>query len=73
MGEDKLYIGTKLITAYPLDECTFLKDYKGEDVRNRETRPGYLVTYPGGYESWSPKDVFEGAYRKVTDEERGLF
>ena len=25
-------------------------------------KDGYLVTYPGGYESWSPVDVFEDAY-----------
>lgn len=26
---------------------------------------GYKVVYEGGYESWSPKDVFEKAYREV--------
>ncbi len=70
MAEEKLYIGSKLIRAYPLDECSFLKQFKGEDghdIANRETRPGYLVIYPDGYKSWSPKDVFETAYREVTD------
>ena len=28
--------------------------------------PGYRVRYPDGYESWSPKDVFERAYLPVT-------
>ena len=73
MGEVKLYIGSKLILAYPLDECSFLKDIKGEDVGNRETRAGYFVQYPDGYKSWSPKEVFENAYREVTDSERRLF
>ena len=50
------YIGTKIIEAEP---CKAWKDTKlhkaGED--------GYKVRYPDGYESWSPKDVFEEAYR----------
>jgi hypothetical protein len=27
--------------------------------------PGYKVVYEDGYESWSPKDVFEKAYRGI--------
>ena len=50
------YIGTKIIEAEP---CKAWKDAKlhkaGED--------GYKVRYPDGYESWSPKDVFNEAYR----------
>jgi hypothetical protein len=29
---------------------------------------GYKVVYPDGYESWSPKDVFESAYMQVGDD-----
>lgn len=72
MGEKKLYIGSKLINAYSLDECSFLKNFKGQDVSNRETRPGYLVKYPDGYTSWSPKETFETAYREVTDSEKAM-
>lgn len=73
MPEEKLYIGSKLITAYPLDERTFLGDFKGQDSEaKRETRPGYKVTYPDGYVSWSPKETFETAYREVTDSEKAL-
>lgn len=25
-------------------------------------RPGYLVVYPDGYKSWSPKEAFDSAY-----------
>ena len=32
-------------------------------VENRETSEGYLVEYEGGYRSWSPKEVFDKAYR----------
>lgn len=28
--------------------------------------PGYKVRYPDGYESWSPQDVFEKAYRPMS-------
>lgn len=74
MQKEKLYIGSKIITARPMDEFRFLKDYKGQivDGRNRESRAGYIVTYPGGYVSWSPKDVFETAYRDITSEEKKL-
>jgi len=73
MPEELLYIGAKIIRAFKCDECSFLRDEKGEDVTNRETRPGYQVTYPDGYVSWSPKETFETAYREVTDAERELF
>ena len=73
MPEELLYIGTKLIRAFSCDECSFLRDVKGEDTTNRETRPGYQVTYPDGYVSWSPKETFETAYREVTEDEKALF
>ena len=50
------YIGTKIIEAEPCKAWKGTKLHKaGED--------GYKVRYPDGYESWSPKDVFEEAYR----------
>jgi len=68
----KSYIGAKIIQAEPMDECTFLKTVKGEDVTNRETREGYKVVYPDGYVSWSPRETFEIAYREITDGEKEL-
>ena len=68
----KSYIGAKIIKAEPMDECTFLGSFKGEDVTNRETRRGYHVLYPDGYDSWSPKEVFENAYREITTGEYAL-
>lgn len=47
----KQYIGTKLIEAEPAE---------------RYSQEGYKVLYPDGYESWSPKDVFEKAYLPLT-------
>ena len=73
MPEELLYIGTKLIRAFPCDRRSFLRDVKGEDVTNLETEPGYQVTYPDGYISWSPKETFETAYREVTESEKALF
>ena len=45
----KTYIGTKVIQATP-----GLKDGK----------EGYKVVYEDGYTSWSPKEVFEAAYKE---------
>ena len=59
------FLGVKVISAGPMDECSFLRDQKKQDVTNRETREGYLVIYQDGYTSWSPKDVFEKAYRRI--------
>ena len=61
----KLYTGTKTVKAMPMTmgeayERKLLK----EDVRPSECetdKAGYLVEYEGGYQSWSPADVFEKA------------
>ena len=33
---------------------------------------GYRIIYPDGYESWSPKDVFEASYRETSGMSFGL-
>jgi hypothetical protein len=53
----KAYVGAKIIMAVPQD---------------RDGKPGYRVGYPDGYESWSPKETFESAYREVTDAEKEM-
>ena len=53
----KAYIGTKIVQAEPAE---------GPDGQ------GYKVVYEDGYESWSPKDVFERCYREVTEPEYHL-
>ncbi len=68
----KHYIGTKIIKAKEMDECTFLSEFKNEDCTGRDTRAGYLVEYDNRYKSWSPKDVFESAYRVITENEKKL-
>lgn len=70
MSEYGLYIGCKIIKAKPMTECGFINKIKNEDVpQNQEDREGYLVEYPDGYKSWSPKEVFENAYRAMTTSE----
>lgn len=53
----KTYIGSKVINAEP---------------QEKDGEPGYKVVYPDNYVSWSPKAVFEEAYRLVSDGERDL-
>jgi len=68
----KSYIGCKIIQAEAMDECSFLREIKGQNVENRETMPGYKVLYPDGYVSWSPQRAFETAYREITQGEKQL-
>ena len=46
----KNYIGVKIVKAEPME--------KGGIA-------GYKVRYKDGYESWSPKEVFEEAYKEL--------
>lgn len=54
----KAYIGTKIIKAEP---CKAWKDMGCHKIGD----DGYKVIYPDGYVSWSPKDVFETAYKEI--------
>ena len=64
----EVYIGTKIIEAAPaVRKGGKVYDLTGPIPRSMEPEePGYRVRYPDGYESWSPKDVFERAYLPVT-------
>lgn len=79
----KQYIGTKIIQAEPANRFWFENGEKlvvpdSEDTPNRVREAtagekGYKVVYPpDGYESWSPKDVFEAAYRATDGMSFGL-
>jgi hypothetical protein len=59
------YIGFKLIDATPMNLIDAEEKLQRKIKPGNE--PGYLVKYPEGYESWSPKDVFEKAYMQVGD------
>lgn len=77
LGEDTIYVGTKAVKALPMNRGEY-NDYRGWNHPNDEnvTDEGYLVEYLDGgasnhpkhkgYISWSPKDVFERSYKKVS-------
>lgn len=57
------YIGTKTVRAIEMEKSD------AESLLNRTIQSqdgeelGYLVTYEDGYRSWSPKTVFDKAYK----------
>ena len=59
----KKFIGTKVVKAEPMTMA------EAQKVLGREIKPatveedGYLVEYKDGYKSWSPKSVFDEAYK----------
>ena len=61
------YTGTKTVKAYPMSlgeaEKVLGRKIEFSAVEKREESEGYLVEYADGYRSWSPKDVFDKAYR----------
>ncbi len=77
------YIGTKIIDAKPMIRQAY-NDLRGWAVPSDENPDdeGYLVEYQDGgqanhpdfkgYISWSPRDVFERAYRPVNGMSFGL-
>lgn len=62
----KTYTGTKTIKAMAMGANEAKNLYNAniteETVRANIGNNGYLVEYPDGYRSWSPKKVFEEAY-----------
>lgn len=66
----KSYLGVKKIKAEPM------KLVDAEELLQRKIKPGnedgYLVEYEDGYRSWSPKDVFEKAYRPMDNLNFGM-
>lgn len=61
----KKYLGTKLVTAKPMTredaEAVLGKFIK--PAKQEYSGEGYLVRYENGYQSWSPKEVFDKAYK----------
>jgi Protein of unknown function (DUF2829) len=79
----KHYIGTKLISATPMNRADY-NTYRGWALPENENGAdeGYLVEYldggkpnddrHAGYISWSPKEQFENAYRETSGMSFGL-
>ena len=84
----KQYIGTKIVHAQPAVKATGTRkdckvanqvltaeqiaDCKASGWEFQDQQEGYRVRYEDGYESWSPKDVFEDAYRHTDAMNFGL-
>lgn len=67
----KKYIGTKTVSAEPMLLGEFIKQtgrnpYVNDPKVHDNSEEGYIIEYEDSYKSWSPKDVFEKAY-KVAD------
>jgi len=67
------YIGTKIVLAESMTAEQF-HVATGITVRGAKSDDdaGYKVVYEDGYVSWSPRDVFERSYRRITAAERAL-
>ena len=70
----KNYIGVKIVKAMPgtMAEAQAMKcgspvhfQKKISQQSGAKDQEGYIVKYPDGYISWSPKEVFEEAYREL--------
>ena len=62
------YIGVKMIMAEPAVRIGGHINYTKDEAMPKSMalhEEGYRVTYADGYTSWSPKDVFEEAYRHI--------
>jgi hypothetical protein len=54
------FVGVNMIEAEPMSQNKF-NEIMGR-VNGTEDAEGYMVSYPDGYKSWSPRDVFEASY-----------
>ena len=70
----KKYIGVKIIEAVPAIRkgCRVYEKDQPIPKSMAPDEEGYKVCYPDGYESWSPKAVFEEAYRPIDGMNFGL-
>jgi len=69
----RTYIGTKIIQAEPAYRVSndhahhiIVTDPADAYANYPDVEEGYRVRYQDGYESWSPKEVFEKAYLPLT-------
>lgn len=66
-----MYIGVKIVKALPMTRDQFEAKH-GRNVGGDQTGEGFEVEYEGGYQAWSPKDVFQSAYRSIGSMTFGL-
>lgn len=67
------FIGTKIIQGKPMNLGDYNK-HRGWEIPENEDpeREGYHVVYEDGYQSWSPKQVFEKTYQTLIGMSFGL-
>ena len=67
------FIGTKILLAVAMTLGAY-NEYRGWTIPENEdpNREGYLVKYHDDYQSWSPKEIFEEAYRPTDGMNFGL-
>ena len=66
----KEYLGVKRIKAEPCSQDQYAGAKNFGDLSKLSggvDREGYKVIHEDGYTSWSPKDVFENAYKEPLD------
>lgn len=56
-----------LVLGRSADSAMFVVVETGYMLKHEPQVGGYYVRYPDGYESYSPADAFEAAYKPVTD------
>ena len=64
------FIGVKMVEAVPMTAGEAAnKGYRTPVAESAMDLyiAGYEITYPDGYKSWCPKDVFEEANRPIAD------
>ncbi len=64
------YLGVKIIEAEKMSLISAEEHLQRKIKKGNE--PGYLIRYDNNYESWSPKEAFEQAYRKIDSLTFGL-
>ena len=64
------YAGLKVVEAQPMTvkQAEKILGRKIDMAKHENEKDGYLIAYPDGYQSFSPKSVFEDAYSYVGDE-----
>lgn len=65
------FIGVKIVDATPMTREAF-EAQEGRNCGGNRHDDGYMVTYDTGYRSWSPKGVFDAAYRPIDGMTFGL-
>ena len=64
----KSYIAVKMVDGEPMTkgEFSIKRGFTNHPWDVNSMEEGYLVVYPDGYQSWSPKEAFELSHLEHT-------